>query len=66
MLARSDHSHVNNNNSDTHNSKIPDTKETRTNKGVNKTIKILTLKNQTLLIHNEILAMANFVVTAKY
>jgi hypothetical protein len=39
---------------------------TRTSRGVNKTIKILTLKNQTPPIHKAIQEMANFVVTAKY
>jgi hypothetical protein len=65
-LQHSDHSNDNNNNNATRSSKIPDTKETRTSKGVNKTIKILTLRNQTLPIHKAILEMANFVVTAKY
>jgi hypothetical protein len=68
-LQHSDHSHINNNNSDTCNSKIPDTKETRTNKGVNKTIKNFTPKSQTPPIRKAILAtqaMANSVVTAKY
>ncbi len=44
----------------------PATKAIRTSRGVNKTIKILTLRNLTQPIHKAIQEMVNFVVTAKY
>ncbi len=63
----SGHKHVNNNNSYTHNNRIPDTKGT--NKGVNKTTKNFIPKSLTPPPHKAIQAiqaMANFAVTAKY
>ena len=60
----SDHSNVNNH-SDTTNSRIQTTGATKTsNRRVNPT-KILIQRNNTTAIHKAILAMANFVLTAK-
>jgi hypothetical protein len=66
MSRHSGHSNANNNYKANHSSKTQATKATRTSRGVNKTIKILTLRNQTPQIHKAIQEIANFVVTAKY